>query len=155
MRGGRVLRHRAGVQGRRVDVQASTGLDQIGDDQADNQGQRREHQEIGEGLGRHAADLADVTHAGDADHDGQEDHRGDDHLHQLDEAVAQRLQTFTELREEVTQGTAQQDGTQHLHIQVAPPGTRSCRSFSVIRCDMHTPSAAVAAVAPKGDLASP
>ncbi len=33
-----------------------------------------------------------VRHAGDAGDDGQEDHRGDDHLDQLDEGVAQRLE---------------------------------------------------------------
>ena len=130
-------------------------MNQIADNQANNQGQRREYEEVGKRLGCHTADLADVAHAGDADHDSQEDHRGDDHLHQLDEAVAQRLQALTELREEVTESTAQQNGAQHLDIQVAPPGTRSRRSLAVIRRDMHTPSAAVAAVVPMGDLLSP
>ncbi len=50
--------------------------------QADDQRQRREEQEVGEGLEDDAAQLAEVAHAGDADHDGEEHHRSDDHLHQ-------------------------------------------------------------------------
>ena len=38
--------------------------------------------------------LLQVAHAGDAGRDGQEDHRRDDHLDQLDEGVAQRLQRW-------------------------------------------------------------
>ena len=44
------------------------------------------------------ADLLHVLHAGDADHDGAEDDRRDDHLDQLDEAVAERLHRRAGLR---------------------------------------------------------
>ena len=49
-------------------------------------------EEIGERLAGDAADLVQVAHAGDAGDHGQEDHRRDDHLDQLDEGVAERLQ---------------------------------------------------------------
>ena len=65
---------------------------------------------------------ADVAHPCDARDDGQEDHRSDDHLHQLDEGVAQRLQALAEGRPEVADGPAQHDGDQHLEIKMPIEG---------------------------------
>jgi hypothetical protein len=132
MRRAGILGHGPGVQGRGVDVQPPARLDHIGDDQAEDQSQRREDEEIGEGLGRHPPDLAQIAHARDAGHDGQEDHRRDDHLHQLDEGVAQRLQRLAELRPEMTDHRTQHDRRQHLEIQMRVEGLlpmrRSTRS---------------------------
>ena len=82
-------------------LHARARLDDIGDDQADDQRQGREEQEIGERLAGDAADRRQVAHAGDAGDDGQEDHRRDDHLDQLDEAVAERLQRLADGRPEM------------------------------------------------------
>ncbi len=115
---GRVGRHGLGVEAGRVDIHARARMDDIGDDQADDQGQGREHQEIHEGLEGHAADLVQVAHAGDACDYGQEDHRRDDHLHQLDEAIAQRLERLAQRRPEVADRCSQDDSGQHLKIEV-------------------------------------
>jgi hypothetical protein len=117
-----ILGHGPGVQGRGVDVQPPARLDHIGHDQAEDERQRREDEEVGEGLGRHPPDLAQIAHPGDAGHDGQEDHRRDDHLHQLDEGVAQRLQRLAELRPEMTDHRPQHDRRQHLEIQMRVEG---------------------------------
>ena len=50
---------------------------------------------------------AQFAHAGDTGDDGQEDDGGDDHLHQLDETVADRLHRLAGPRREVTQQHAQ------------------------------------------------
>ncbi|KAG1245022.1 hypothetical protein G6F65_021470 [Rhizopus arrhizus] len=84
---------------------------------AHDQGQRREDKEVQHGLARHAADLLQVAHGGNAGCHGQEDHRGDDHLHQLDEGVAQRLHLLAEFRLERAQQNAHHDGEHHLDIE--------------------------------------
>ncbi|MNE66350.1 hypothetical protein D3C80_1618940 [compost metagenome] len=117
-----VLGHRTGVEAGRIDIQAAPWLDQIGDDQANDQCERREDEKIAERLGRDPADPADVAHPGDSGDDGQEDDRRDDHLHQFDEAITQRLQALTEGRPEVTYGPAEHDGDQHLEIEVPIEG---------------------------------
>jgi hypothetical protein len=55
---------------------------------------------------------------GDAGHQGQEDHRRDDHLHQLDEAVAQRLQRFARPARNGRAVAPQHDRDQHLRIEM-------------------------------------
>jgi hypothetical protein len=61
--------------------------------------------------------LTTVLHAGDADDDRAEDDRGDDHLDQLDEAIAQRLHRRAGLRVEMPQQHTDDDGRDHLGIE--------------------------------------
>ncbi len=56
-------------------------------------------------------------HAGDAGDHGAEDDRADDHLDQLDEAVAERLHVDGERRVVVAEDHADDDGEDHLHIE--------------------------------------
>ena len=114
---GHIARHRLGVQRLGVDVHAGARLHDMADHHADHQGQRREHQEVQHGLACHAADLLQVAHGGDAGGHGQEDDGRDDHLHQLDEAVAQRLHGLSQLRLVVAEQHADHDGEKHLHVQ--------------------------------------
>ena len=86
--------------------------------------QRREGEEVGERLAGDAADLLQVRHAGDAGDHGQEDHRRDDHLDQLDEGVAERLQAGADVGPEVADGDAEDDRGQHLDIELAVEGLR-------------------------------
>jgi hypothetical protein len=119
MRGGGILGNRSRVQRRGVDVQSTTRLDHIGDNKADDQGEGREKEEIGEGLARHPPNLPEIPHSGDARGDRQKDHRGDDHLDQFDKGVTQRLQAFAEIRPEMTNGPARHDRQQHNEVQAA------------------------------------
>ena len=89
---GHVALHRRLVQVGHVDVHARAGLHHVGHHQAHHQGQRGEEQKVRHGLAEHAAHGGELRHARDAGHDGQKNHRGDDHLDQLDERVAQRLE---------------------------------------------------------------
>ena len=111
---------------------------EVADDQADDQRQRREGQEVDHRLAGDAADLLHVAHPGDAGRDGQEDHRRDDHLHQLDEGIAERLEGRALLRPEMPEQDAGRDGREHLHIEVLIefPGTSRLRRRLVKR-DRH------------------
>jgi hypothetical protein len=68
------------------------GFMHIDDDQADDQGDGRQHLEIDQRFHPDPTDLLEVAHPGHADDHGPEDDRGQQHLDQLDEAVGQRLQ---------------------------------------------------------------
>ncbi|MNX70322.1 hypothetical protein D3C86_1015680 [compost metagenome] len=117
MRLGDIAGHRLLVQRLRVDMHAGARLDDMADDHAHDQRKRGEDQEVQHGLARHAAHLLQVAHAGDTGGHGQKDDRRDDHLHQLDEGVAQRLHLLAEFRLERAQEHADHDGENHLHVQ--------------------------------------
>jgi hypothetical protein len=87
-------------------------------DQTDDKGQGRHDLEVDQSLHADAADLLHVLHAGDAVDDGAEDDRGDQHLDQLDEQITKPLQAFAELRVEVPDQHAENDGAQDLEIEV-------------------------------------
>ncbi len=106
-----------GIQRRRVDVEAASGLHHLADDQADDQGHRRDDLEIDQGLQPHPPERLDVAHPRDAAGHGAEDHRRDDQLDQLDEGVAQRLQPHPDRRPQSADQYAQRDGDQDLHIK--------------------------------------
>ena len=75
-----------------VRCRPDAGVQDVADDQADGQRDRRHGQEVGE---RQAADLADpggAAHRADAEHDRAEDDRLDHHLDQGDERRAERLE---------------------------------------------------------------
>ena len=80
-----------GVERRGIDVHAGAGLHDVDDREADDQRDRADDLEIEQRIAAGLADLLHVLHAGDADDDRAEDDRRDDHLDQLDEAVAERL----------------------------------------------------------------
>jgi hypothetical protein len=63
------------------------------------------------------AHLLHVFHAGDADHHRAEDDRRDDHLDELDEAVAQRLHGLAERGIEVAEQHADDHRGDHLHVK--------------------------------------
>lgn len=115
---------RALVQLGRVDVHAGARLHHVRHHHADDQRQRGEEQEVGHRLGEDPAHRLEVGHAGDAGDDGQEDHRRDDHLHQLDEGIAEWLEAFGEGRLEMAQQGAKNDRHHYLEIQLAVEGDR-------------------------------
>ena len=121
---------RFGVDGGGVDIHADARLQRVGDNQPDDQRQRRDHLEIDERLEAHASDLAHVLHAGDAVHHRAEDDGCDHHLDHLDEGIAERLHLLAELRVEMAEQHAHQDGREHLEIQALEErlvlGKRSC-----------------------------
>ena len=67
-------------------------------DQPDNQRQRGDHLKIEQRLDPDPAKLSSVAHRGDAVDDRAEDDRRDDHLDQVDEAIAERFQALAEIR---------------------------------------------------------
>jgi hypothetical protein len=79
------------------------GCPDVDDDQADDQRDGADDLEVQDRQAAGLADLLHVFHAGDADDDGAEDDRRDDHLDQLDEAVAQRLHRRAGFGVEMTQ----------------------------------------------------
>ena len=106
-----------GVERGRVDVHAHARLHHVDDDQADDQRHRAHDLEVQERVATRLADALHVLHARDADHHGAEDDGRDDHLDQLDEAVAQRLHGRAGLGPEVTQDHTQDDGGDDLEVQ--------------------------------------
>ncbi len=115
----RVARDQAGVEARGVGVDAGAERQEVADDEADEQRQRRHHLEIDQRAHADARDLAHVADLGDADHDGGEDDRRDDDADRLDEGVAQRLQRAREVGIEVAERGADRDGGDHLQVEVA------------------------------------
>src|SRR5471030_547100 len=72
--------------------------------------------EVEQRLAADAADLLDVLHAGDPGDDGAENHRRDNHLDQLDEAIAQRFHGDRVVGHELAQQHAAGNRKQHLHV---------------------------------------
>jgi hypothetical protein len=105
------------VQRRYVDVHAGTRLDHVDHNQADDQRQGRDDFEVQQGIATGLADRLHALHPGDAADHGTEDDRGDDHLDQLDEAVAEWLELDRELRIEVADQNTDDDRDDHLEIQ--------------------------------------
>jgi hypothetical protein len=123
--GARVCRDLLGIERGRIDVHSGTWLDEVDDHQADDERDRADDLEIEERQAARLADLLHVLHAGDADHDGAEDDRRDDHLYQLDEAVAEGLHRFADLRPEVAEDHADDDRRDDLRVErlvERPPG---------------------------------
>ncbi len=85
--------------------------------QPDDQRDRADDLEIQQRQPAGLADLLHVFHAGDADHHRAEDDRRDDHLDQLDEAIAERLHARAHRGVKVAQGDAGNHGTHHLKVQ--------------------------------------
>ncbi|MCY1242486.1 hypothetical protein D9M72_554490 [compost metagenome] len=111
-------RHRLGVERCRIDVHAGARLNDIGDDQADDQRQRREGQEVDHGLAGDAADLGEIGHAGNDGGDREEDDWRNDHLDQANEGIAERLKLGSERRIEMAEQDARGNRRQHLDIEM-------------------------------------
>ena len=107
-----------GIERRRIDIHARARLNDIGDDETDDQRKRRERQEVEHRLAGNAADFFQVTHAGDAGGDRQENDRGNDHLHQFDEGIAERLHAGANIGIVVAEQNADGDGNNHLKIKM-------------------------------------
>src|SRR3546814_10859986 len=60
---GGIIGDLGGIERSGIDVHARTRLDDIGDHQPEDQRERREEQEIGEGLGRDPPDRPDLAHS--------------------------------------------------------------------------------------------
>ena len=118
---GRKVRNLGRVETGRIDVHARAGLNHVGHDQTDDQGQGREGQEIGKGLGRGPAKGLQITHARNAGDNGQENDRPDDHLDELDEGIAQRLEGLAQGRVEVPDQGPGRNRDQDLKIEMAIP----------------------------------
>ncbi len=93
-----------------LEVESVAGVDEVADDEADDQGERRHDEEVDE---REPADLADggcLRHGADAEDDGAEDDRGDDHLDECDECLAQRFESDSRLRGDESDGGTGEHG---------------------------------------------
>ena len=115
-------RDRLGVEGRGIDVHAGARPHDVDDHEPDDQSDRADDLEVDEREPSGLADLLHVLHAGDADHHGAEDDRRDDHLDELDEAVAERLHRRPGLGEEVAEQNAEDDGDDHLEVEALVEG---------------------------------
>ncbi len=120
--GGDVIRHRLGVERRRIDIEAFAGLQHLAHQKPDAERDGGDDLEIKQRLDAAPADLAEIAHRADAVHHGAEDHRRDHHLDQRDKGVAQRLHRHAGLGKEVSDDDAERDGDQHLNIQHGVPG---------------------------------
>src|SRR5262249_55070371 len=107
----------SGVDRAGVDIHGGAGLQRIGDNEPHDEGERRQHLEIDEGLQADAANLLHILHAGNAVHDRTEDDRRDDHLDRLNEGVPQGLHLLAQLWIEMTEQHAEHDRGQHLEIE--------------------------------------
>jgi len=70
-----------------------------------------------------APDLFHLLHAGNAGHHGAEDDWCNQHLHKLDECVAQRLHFGAGMRVQVPNGHADCNGDEHLEVKTANHAT--------------------------------
>src|ERR1700756_1654495 len=97
----RVLGERLGLlnmfslQRFQVDIEASSRVEQIYDDQPDQECQRRNYLEVDQRLDSDTAKFLYVRHRSDTVNDRTEDDRCDYHLHEVDETISERLQTFS------------------------------------------------------------
>ena len=108
----------ASVDAVRIGVDAGAGLEHVHHDQADDQRQASQELEINQRLEANAADLFHVAHLGDTSHHGREDDRRDHHADQLDERIAERLHLLGQIGVGEAEHDADEDGGQHLHVQV-------------------------------------
>ena len=74
-----------------VDVHPCTGLHDIDDDQTDDQCKAAYDFEVDQRVRTRLAHCFHALHAADASHDRAEDDGRNQHLYQLDKAIAQRL----------------------------------------------------------------
>ena len=113
----------------RVEDEAGAGLHDLHDDQSDDERERRHDLEVQQ---RAYADPADLLHRAGLRHpddDGREDDRRDEHAHQLDEAVAERLHRGAVLRRNEAEQCAERDADEDLDIESRQ--VAACRPLGV------------------------
>ena len=113
----RKLGHGGGVGGLASEIRP--GLQDIGHQHPDDQGEGRDDLEVEQRLDADASHLLGVLDVGDAGDHGAEDDGCDHHLDQLDEAVTQGLHPVIggNVRRQPAQQAANDDGEEHLHVQ--------------------------------------
>ena len=111
------VRDGAGIERRRIDIEAGARLEQIHHQQADQQRHARYDFEVQDRLDADAADLLHVGDTGDAHHHGQKNDRRDQHLNQADKAVAQRLERDASIGCVMADGAADDDRQQYPQVQ--------------------------------------
>jgi len=116
--GGGVLCDGLGIERGRVGVDAGAGLHPVDHEQADDERDGGDDLEIDQCLYPHPADLFHVAQAGDPHDDGREDDRADQHLDELDERVAQRLQLLAQRGVLPAEQHAGDDGQEDLDIDI-------------------------------------
>ena len=114
-----VVGHGLGIERRGIGIEPSARSNQIGDDQSDDQRERRYDFEIQQRLAADATHLLHAAGAGDAEHHRAEDDRRDQHLDERDEAIAKRLQLHTGFGAHIADRAADHDRQQHPEIQMS------------------------------------
>src|ERR1700692_1975059 len=108
-------------------------LQQVAWQQADHQGNGRYDFEIDDRTPSDPARALDVAGRRDAMHDGEKHQRRDTGLDKRQENIAQHFKLSAELRENQTDGNAEDQSCQNLHAQLAVPrqpfGRRNARRF--------------------------
>ena len=74
-----------------------------------------------------ATEFLQVRHAGNAGCHRQENHRRNDHAHELDERVAERLHRSADLRVEMAEQDTSRDGGEDLRIEMPVKGELAMR----------------------------
>ena len=106
-----------GIERSGIHVHIGPWLHEIHDRQPDDQGDGTDNFEVEQRVAPGLANFFHVFHAGYADHDGTEYNRCDDHLDQLDEAVAQRFHRGPGFRVEVSEQHADDNRRDDLEIK--------------------------------------
>ena len=114
----RFLRGRDLVGRQTGDLESRARLDDVADQQADRQGDRRHHQEVAQRDGADLADLRGLADLADPQHDRAEDDRRDHHLDEGDERRAQRLYGFAHRRRDQPDDDAEYDRGDHGEVEV-------------------------------------
>ncbi len=117
LRVGGVAGDSGGIEPGDVDVHAAAGMQEVDRDEAGDQSDGGDDLEVDERLDSHAAHLAQVSHARDADHNGSKDDGRQRHADENDEGVAQRLEADGEAREQRAEDDAEHDPDQDLQPQ--------------------------------------
>src|SRR5271170_7614617 len=80
----------------RIDVEPGARLQNVDDDETDKKRERGDNFKIEKSLDPDPSEFFQIAHGGDTVDDRAEDDRRNDHLDQIDEAITERFQVFTE-----------------------------------------------------------
>ena len=99
-------------------VHAGADLQQVAPQQADGQGDGGHHLKVDQRTQADFADALDITGRSDAVDHGEKHQRRDGGLDQLEEDIAEDLETGGQFRGEKTEGDAEKHGGDDLESQV-------------------------------------
>ena len=105
------------IKRRGVNVHAHARLHRKDGDESGDEREDCKHVEQRHRLHQCLADLLAIVQACDAEHDRAEHDRRDHHLHELDEAVAERFERRAEFGPVVADGDAKHESDEDLAIQ--------------------------------------